>query len=231
MKRFGQILIVTLAVALEPSAHGQTPVSCQPGDFAAKSSISWEQAVATQDRVNRYFHHDVIPRLAGCWDRLSKGTLVVRFQYQRSGDRWFAGRSTLQKSTLPKDQASLAFRCLQEAVVDSSFPVDASDGDSTSYLVSWSFPVPWPKDDAEAIIVALDNGGGTGSGGGCGGPENPPACYDCHYIHVLGGISLCVPTCAGYAECQKIPNGCYFPGGTRCITGRVNGNLGGVVIY
>jgi hypothetical protein len=131
MKRLGIILTVTSAVALQSSAHGQTPVSCQPGDFAAKSSISWEQAVATHDRVNRYFHHDVIPRLAGCWDRLSKGTLVVRFQYERSGDRWFAGRSTLQKSTIPANQASLAFRCLQGAVADSSFPADASDGDAT----------------------------------------------------------------------------------------------------
>jgi hypothetical protein len=96
--------------------------------------------------------------------------------------------------------------------------------------VSWSFPVPWPKDEAEAIIVALDNGG-TGSGGGCGGPENPPACFDCHYIHVLGGVSLCVPTCSGYTDCYKVPNGCAHPGGTRCITGRVNGNMGGVVIY
>jgi hypothetical protein len=232
MKRFG-IFLVVLAVALQLPARAQTRETCLQSSYATLPSIGLERAVATQDRVNRYFHHTVVPKLTPCWESLtSKGSIAVRFEFERYGDHWLPGTSSVRNSTIPSEEASFALRCLQGAMGETSFAIDESDGESGSYVVNWSFPVPWPKDDAEAIVVAIDNGGG-GGGGGCGGSENPPACFDCHFIPLLG-LSLCAPTCVGYMDCvlNSDGNGCTLtPGRTRCITGRVFGNMGGVVIY
>ena len=63
-----------------------------------------------------------------------------------------------------------------------------------------------------------------------GGLEHPPACTDCAYVPVFGWM-LCVPSCVGYIECNKIPNGCHFPDATKCITGGVFRNQSGIAIY
>ena len=238
MKLFG-VVIVTVAIAVPSYPRAQTRESCLQSKYATEPSIAFEHAVATQDRINRYFHHAVVPKMADCWARLSsKGNVAVRFQFQRYGDQWVPETSEVRSSTIPPDEAAFALRCLQDAAQDTSFEVEASDGESTSYVVNWSFPVPWPKDDAEAIVVAIDNGGG-GSGGGCGGSENPPACFDCHIVFWPVVFSLCVPACVGYLDCvlDENGNGCHLgrsgepEPGIRCVTGRVFGNMGGVVIY
>jgi hypothetical protein len=152
----------------------------------------------------------------------------VRLQYERVGDRWLPGPSAVRSATLAPGEDELALRCLQAAVADTSFPVEDADSEARAYVVNWSFPVPWPADDAEAIRTALDNGGG--GAGDCGGPEHPPACTDCAYVPVFGWM-LCVPSCVGYIECNKKPNGCHFPDATKCITGRVFSNQSGIAIY
>ena len=95
--------------------------------------MSFDEAVAAQDRINRYMHRDVVPTMKDCWARL-------------------------------------------------------------------------------------------------GGPEHPPACTDCAYVPVFGWM-LCVPSCVGYIECNKIPNGCHFPDATKCITGGVFRNQSAIAIY
>ena len=232
MKRFALVLVALLALASSPSAQTRTAPTCVQANphSAVMTSLSTAEIIATQDRVNRYMHRDIVPAIRDCWARLNgRGTIQVRLQYERSGDRWLAGPSTVRRSTLASGEDEVALRCLQAAVAGTGFPVEAADREAPTYVVNWSFPVPMPRDDAEAILVALDNGSGPG-GGNCGGPEDPPACWDCGYIPIVG-ISLCMPTCAGYLDCLKIPNGCQFSSATRCVTGGVFRNLSGIAVY
>jgi hypothetical protein len=231
MTRLGFVPGIMLALPLQLSAQSPPPATCpQPSRYSAiLTAVAFEEAVAAQDRINRYMHRDVVPSMKECWARLaSRGSVSVRLQYERAGDRWLPGPSAVRRAMLDAGEGELALQCLQAAVADTSFPVEAADRESSKYVVNWSFPVPWPADDAEAIRTALDNGGG--GSGDCGGPEDPPACMDCAYVPVFGWM-LCVPSCVGYLECNKIPHGCEFPNGTKCITGGVFRNRRGIAIY
>ena len=232
MKRLGLVLgiLLPLSLPLQPAAQSLPPPACIQGSphSAVQTSISFEEAVAAQDRINRYMHRDVAPVMKDCWARLtSRGSVSVRLQYERVGDRWLPGPSAVRSTTLAAGEDELALRCLQAAVADTSFPVEDADREARAYVVNWRFPVPWPT-DAEVIQTALDNGGG--GAGDCGGPEHPPACTDCARVPVFGWM-VCVPSCVGYLECFKTANGCRFPDATKCITGRVFGNMSGIAIY
>jgi hypothetical protein len=232
MKRLGLVPGIMLAVAMQPSAQSPPPPTCLQASphSAVLTSVSFAEAVAAQDRINRYLHRDVVPAMKDCWARLTgTGRISVRLQYERVGDRWLPGPSAVRRATLAAGEDELALRCLQAAVADTSFPVEAADSEARAYVVNWSFPVPWPADDAEAVRTALDDGGGGGSGD-CGGPEHPPACTDCARVPVFGWM-VCVPSCAGYIECNKKPNGCHFPDATKCITGSAFRNQSGIAIY
>ena len=232
MTRLGLVLGIMLAIPLQPSAQTPPPPACLQASphSAVLTSVSFEEAVAAQDRINRYMHRDVVPSMKDCWARLAgPGSVSVRLQYERAGDRWVPGPSAVRSARLAPGEGELALRCLQAAVADTSFPVEDVDRESSKYVVNWSFPVPWPADDAEAIKTALDSGGGGGAGD-CGGPEDPPACTDCAYVPVFGWM-LCVPSCVGYIECNKKPNGCHFPDATKCITGSAFRNRSGIAIY
>jgi len=219
MKSLGSVLSILLAITLP---------SCTPRKTEAVASL--ERVVATQDRVNRYFHKGVAPRMMSCWTGLAgEGTMAIEIGYRRDGRLWAAGNSGIRSSTLAKDQAEVALRCFQEAVRDTSFPVERGDGEAKEFLVKWSFPVPWPKDITEvAMRMSVD----TGKGGGCGGPEAPPpACQDCFFIPIFS-ISYCASTCAGYSNCTPEPNGCKMgPITPKCVTVSPFGNLGGLVMY
>jgi hypothetical protein len=232
MKRSGLVLAIVLASALTPSAQTRTAPTCVQGSPHAlvQSSVTFEAAVAAQDRINRYMHRDVVPALRDCWSRLAgPGTVAVRLRYERAGDRWVPGASAVRSATLAAGEAEPALRCLQEAVANTGFAVEAVDREASAYVVNWSFPVPLPTDE-EVLRLAIDGGGGGGGSGQCGGPEHPPACTDCGYIPILGW-SFCMPSCVGYLSCNKIPNGCHFPDATRCITGGVFRNLSGIALY
>ena len=193
----------------------------------------WRAIVATQNRINRYFHRDVAPKLRGCWDALEgSGTVDAQFAYRRVGGRWVNNGILIRASTLPKNQDQAALRCLQEAVRDTSFAVERSDDTARDFEVNWSFPVPWPKDVAEAAKRMVDNG--HTDDGGCGGSEGPgPACWDCFYVSIGPfGVSYCGRACSGYSYCTPAPNGCQAgPLYPRCTTGSIFGNIGGVVLY
>jgi hypothetical protein len=232
MKRSGLVLAIVLASALTPSAQTRTAPTCVQGSphSAVLTSVSFEAAVAAQDRINRYLHRDVVPAMRDCWGRLAgPGSVSVRLRYERADDRWVPGASAVRGATLAAGEAELALQCLQAAVAGTGFAAEAVDREASSYVVNWTFPVPWPTDE-EVLRLAVDNGGGGGGSGQCGGPEHPPACTDCGYIPILGW-SFCMPSCVGYLSCNKIPNGCHFPDATRCITGGVFRNLSGIALY
>jgi hypothetical protein len=231
MKRSGLVLALVLASALTPAAQTRTAPTCDSASpyAAILEPMSSAATVAAQDRINRYIHRDVAPMLRDCWSRLAgSGTVSVRLRYDRAGDRWVPGTSEVRRATLPAGDADLALQCLQAAVAGTGFAVEAGDREASRYTVNWTFPVPWPTDE-EVLRLAIDNGGGGGSGQ-CGGPEHPPACFDCGYIPILGW-SFCMPTCVGYSDCTKIPNGCQFSSRARCITGGAFGNASGIALY
>ena len=195
-------------------------------------ATSAQRIIATQNRVNRYFHKTVMPRLSTCWAGLKgPGTLDVEIGFKRDADRWAAGESRSRGTTLPKGEDEAAFKCLAEAMRDTDFPVEPTDREAQYFQVNWTFPVPFPRDANEAVARMIDTGGG---GNGCGGTEGPaPACNDCFYTNLFGiGISYCAKVCVGYAYCHETPNGCNVgPISPMCATGSPFGNIGGITMF
>ena len=221
MKQLIGIVGFSVLAALPVGAHAQG-LSCE--------AVSYEQVIEKQNRINRYFHGSVVPKMMNCWETLSgKGTVSVAFNFSRDADKWRSGDSKLLAATLLKGQNEIALHCLQEAVRDTSFAAAKADGESKELLVNWSFPVPWPKSDEEIVGLAIDTGGG----GGCGGSESPaPSCWDCSIP--VGQPSSCVKVCVGYQYCNNNSDGkgCNLgPISPRCVTGSPFGNVGGVVMY
>jgi hypothetical protein len=222
MKRLIPILGCSLLAALPAGSDAQER-SCE--------AVSYEQVIEKQNRINRYLHRSVVPKMMSCWETLSgKGSISVAFNFSRDAGKWTAGDSKLLASTLVKGQDQVALHCLQQAVRDTSFPATDADGKAKEMLVNWGFPVPWPTSAEEIVGLAIDTGGG---GGGCGGKESPPpACYDCSIP--VGQPSSCVKVCVGYRDCTNHSDGkgCNLgPISPRCVTGSPFGNIGGVVIY
>lgn len=224
MKLFGTVLGILLVLTLSSCKQRKPdPSNVPPAQALAR-------VIGAQDRVNRYLQRGVVPRLMNCWTGLAgEGTIAVQAGYRRVRDLWAAGDSSLRSSTLAQGQAELALRCFQGAVRDTSFPVEEGDGEAKEFLVSWTFPVPWPKDMADVAMRMSTNPGG---GGGCGGPESPgPACWDCFFIPFIS-LSYCGKTCAGYTNCTPIANGCQMgPITPKCVTASPFGNQGGLVMY
>ena len=239
MKWAAMTFSVIVAIALSPCARAQTALS----DFARReasaaiqdgstcSGVTREQVMEQQDRINKYLHGDVVPKMAKCWETLTgKGSVAISFDFRRDKDRWALGDAKLHDSSLPEGEGELAMHCLKEAMLDTSFAVTDIDAESVAKGVNWSFPVPWPKSEAEAVQLAIDTGGG---GGGCGGTEGPaPACWDC--VYAPGRPTTCKAFCTGYKTCSANSDGhgCNMtPISPTCVTGSVFGNAGGVVMY
>lgn len=199
----------------------------------AAAVAAFEKTMETQDRVNRYFHHDVGPNLTPCWASLKgKGTILVEIQYLRSASRWRAGETKIRSSTMNEPVDPSALECLKRALRDTSFPVDKGDGEAKEFFINWGLPVPWPKDVKEVVARMIDTGGG--GSGGCG-PETAPQCWTCAYLKVIPGIpgiSFCARACEGYHHCTEIEEGCKLtPIRPKCASGSTLGNAGGVVMY
>lgn len=231
MKCASKLLIVAMICLLQACQHGQTPqVNVQPSHPAVQS-VPCERAIATQNRINRYFHHAVVPKVETCWQRIKgPGTIAIEFNYRRGKSGWAAQGMKIQKSTLPEGQDAVAFQCLQDSVQGTSFPIEEGDLSTEELFVNWSWPVPLPKDLNAVAQRMIDTGGG--GGGGCGGSEGPaPACQDCFYIPIVG-ISYCGKACVGYKDCRSTESGCNMgPIEPGCVTGSLYGNLGGIVMY
>ena len=210
-----------------------TLLSCtsrKSGQSDEAQAQEFERVIATQDRANRYLQKEVVPKLTSCWSHLQgTGTIAMQIGYRRDGDHWAPAKSDIRTSTLPTGQEELALRCLQEAIRNTAFEVEKSDGEAREFLVNWTFPVPWPKDIKEVALRMSINPGG---GGGCGGPEAPaPACFDCGFIPFIG-FSYCKKTCAGYSNCTAQSNGCSLgPITPKCVTVSPFGNQRGIVMY
>jgi hypothetical protein len=225
-----RILLIIALIGTQACKQSETPqANVPPPQSGGVPSIPCEKAIATQNRINRYFHNAVLPKLKNCWQGVKgQGAIAIEFNYKRGGSDWATEAMKIQTSTLPEGQQAVAFKCLQDSVQGTSFPVEEGDGSAQEFFVNWSWPVPLPKDINAVAQRMIDTGGGRG----CGGSEGPgPACWDCLYVPFIG-VSYCGRVCAGYKDCRPTASGCNLgPIEPRCVTGSLYGNIGGIVMY
>ena len=189
--------------------------------------LSTEKVVTTQQRLNRYFHSAVMPKLPKCWMGIQgKGKIEVEHTYTKSTDgKWVAGNLKVTNSNLPKGQDLVALSCLQDASRGTSFAAQA-DETSTTYVARWTWRVPFPSNAAQLttnMFAARVNNSG-GDSGGCDGEGTQPKCYVCE----TG--SQCKRVCVGYKQCTLFSDGSCDEK-ESCASGGPFGVAGQTVIY
>ena len=190
--------------------------------------ISAEKVVTTQQRLNRYFHSAVMPKLPKCWMGIQgKGQIEVEHNYSKSSDgKWVAGNLTITRSDLPKGQDLVALRCLQDASRGTSFAAQA-DETSTTYVARWTWPVPFPSNAAQLttnmFAARVNNSGGNSVG--CDGRGTQPKCYECALSNT------CMKVCVGYKTCRTDIAGIPCTAGEACASGGPFGVAGQALIY
>jgi len=222
-------LIITIMAGLSVTAllfaQSQTPRTTTrvPQVTSRINEQRLLRTITTQQRLNRYFHNDVIPKLRDCWSRLrGVGTIQIDHNYARTDNgRWVVKDLTVGSSTLLRGQEPLALRCMQRAVGRSSFPVTSDDGDSKEYVVKWTWPVPFPSNEEEQTRAMFSAKGPLGASG-CG--YSSPNCVDCANTGLR-----CIDVCNGYHYCSLGGGGCASS--HRCTTGSAFGVAGTTVLY
>ncbi len=188
-----------------------------------------ERTFITQQRINRYFHGEVIPKLKNCWNGVKgRGSIEIEHTYRKDASgKWIAGKLNVAKSSLPRGQDAVALQCMQESVRATSFPVEGGDGQVSSYTVNWTWPVPFPVNATSltrAMFAAKPKGGG---GLGCDGEGSPAKCVTC-------SAKSCAKVCVGYKDCWVAYSGgrlqsCQTK--DACASGGPFGVAGGSTIY
>ncbi len=215
MKRAGLflILMIVLTFALLHQSRGwaqRQRAQIPPDRTAQRAELSPEQAVSTQQRVNRYFHDDIVPKLKECWRGVQgKGNVEFDYSFTRTGTgRWTFDRVTTGGTSLPAAESAKALRCMETAVRGSSFASTADDKDQRDFELHWSWPVPFPA-RAEALKNAMFafrvKNGGTTKPVDCDGRGTAPKCYLCDK-------GTCKKVCVGYKTCSMI----YQEEGNNC---------------
>jgi hypothetical protein len=113
-----------------------------------------ETAVREQERINHYFHADVIPRLRECWRGLGgTGTISFKHTYLPVDGQWTPRADDdlgieLDDSTLDEAADEQARACMREAVRGTSWPMGPTEGAQPYYVLYWTWPVPFPDEPA-----------------------------------------------------------------------------------
>ena len=224
MKRLSRSIGVVLTVLVLTSTS--RPASQAAERQPTTQASAFNRTIATQKRLNRYFHTAVVPKLRTCWNRVQgTGTVAIEFTYTRAGSGWVPERLGVHRSTLPRGQEAVALQCMQDSVRATSFPVEQGEAAQTKFAVTWTFPVPWPADASARASAMFSSKGGTG--GGCDGHGAPAKCYLC----VLSAVASCKTVCVGSKECKlSSDGGCQSTTGT-CASGGLFGVAGGMVMY
>jgi hypothetical protein len=226
VRRLSRSIGVALTVLLLTSVPRQTPQAAERQP--TKEPSAFDRTIATQKRLNSYFHTAVVPKLGTCWNRVQgTGTIAIEFTYTKAGSGWVPERLGVHRSTLPRGQEAVALQCMQDSVRATSFPVEQGEGAQTKFAVTWSFPVPWPADASERANVMFRSQGGTGATGGCDGEGTAASCKTCVKA---GGVASCKTVCVGSKECNLKTWGCEETGG-KCASGGLFGVGGGMVMY
>jgi hypothetical protein len=213
---------------------GQAPTSAHGAhgpEMLPKDQLDAE--VAAQKRVAAFFHDNVTPQLRSCWGSL-KGTGDIRMEYTfaRRDNTWVPAEVILAHSTIRDDQNDAALKCMEQAVKGASLAINDTDGKTNRFFISWSWPVPFPKDTEQQyqMLRAATGGGGQW---GCDGRGTPAKCKRCVSS---GASSCCVTVCVGYVSCDfsraggKVV-GCFNDPPTQCVSGGETGVSGGLIIF
>jgi hypothetical protein len=185
----------------------------------------FQESLAEQKRINRYFHDAVVPRLNTCWPKVQgTGTVEIGYTFEKNaqGD-WGFRTLEVAKSSLPEGQDVVAANCMEQAVGGTSFPAEQRDEGET-YLIRWDWPVPLPGDIKEqADRMFKDNGGG---GTGCDGKGTAAKCFTCK------GATQCLTVCVGYQTCDLISTSkeTSCTSTKKCASGGPFGVIGGGAI-
>ena len=223
------ITLTLVGLVVASSQTRRPPEVAQTGASTAQlQQARLEKVMTTQQGVNRYFHSEVMPRLKDCWNSLrGSGSVELDHEYKKGADgRWRPSGLVVSKSTLPKGQETIAVRCMQVAAGGTSFPAEGTDGTTTTYVIKWKWPVPFPPNAGQlttAMFARLNNGGG---GGGCDGQGTAAKCYTCS----KDGHD-CEKVCVGYSECKVTFPGRLCTAQGKCASGGPFGLAGGGIIY
>lgn len=223
MKRTHLVAVVVLSLITLMFAYSQSPRRItQTRPTPTVQSVTIERVVNTQQRLNRYFHGDVVPKLKNCWSNVKgKGRISLKYTYTKTRGRWFLSRLETKQSTLPTGQDVVAQRCMLEAVRGSSFEVEADESSQNTFVLNWKWPVPFPVNEAQltrAMFAAKPTSDG---GGGCDGWGTEPSCFACK--------PTCDQVCVGYSNCDgdEIGTKCWG----KCASGGPFGVSGGTTIF
>ncbi|HSB29534.1 MAG TPA: hypothetical protein VLE19_16830 [Pyrinomonadaceae bacterium] len=221
----GLTLLTLIIDSQSPGQRARTTPS-----VPTTQSLTIERQVSTQQRINRYFHGDVVSRLKSCWSNVqSKGRIAFKYIYTKVDSQWMFSRVETEQSTLPGRQAKVALRCMSEAVRGTSFPSDGAESQQNTYVVTWTWPVPFPTNAAQltsAMFAAKPTGGS--NTGGCDGRGAPAKCLICTPAN---GTATCERVCVGYKQCtlSSSTDTCRLQ--DACASGGPFGVGGGTIIY
>lgn len=224
------LTVIGLVTAATQSRRPIGPVNTETSTAQLKLAQA-ETTMTTQQRLNRYFHNDVIPKLKSCWSSIQgKGTIEFAHNYSKGADGKFTPAGiAVSRSGLPRGQEAVALRCMQEATRGTSFPAESSD--TTTYMLNWNWPVPFPANANQLtttmFAARVSNTGGSGGGGGCDGSGTAAKCYTC-----ANNSPTCEKVCVGYKDCKISYPGASCTASGKCASGGPFGlSGGGRVIY
>ena len=232
MKRIRLVTVAVVSVMALAIVSSQSNSQNRKTTTAPQATLNIA-VVPTQQRINRYFHDSVLPRLNTCWSSLQgKGTIALNYTFTKSGARWTLKSVESEQSTLPSGQDAIALRCMRDAVRGSSFPVDRGESTQTTFVVKWTWPVPFPANASQLatrMFAARADGGG-GGGGGCDGHGAAKKCWACKEE---GTVLKCDLVCVGYSSCVLVAqkSGRTCSGSGACASGGPFGVSGGTTIF
>jgi hypothetical protein len=229
MKRINILVIgiVALTSVLLVYARNQKSRSVSPPiqpSATKEQRDADERTVATQTRINHYFHGDVIPKLQSCWSKLrGEGMIAIEHTYRKAGNTWVADKLATNSSTLPKGQEVMALKCMTDSVRGTSFPAQEDEGSAKSFVLKWNWPVPLPANADEVRAMVKNNGG---KSGGCDGHGAAAACFTCSDKGTCETVCVGSPFCSIQYEKGK-PTQCVTPKVAQCASGGSYGVFGG----
>ena len=178
-----------------------TREAVRPNLSPANPELLFKKTVTTQQRLNRHFHGDVVPKLKKCWGTVSgRGKVDFTYTYiKATSGRWVFDTINVRRSELPPAQTAVALQCMENSVRSTSFAAESGEASHKSFVAHWSWPVPFPADadQQRAAMFAASPSGGSDSGGGvgCDGRGTTAACYEC------SGLK-CIKVCVGWRTCS-----------------------------
>ncbi|HEV8370578.1 MAG TPA: hypothetical protein VGQ39_21700 [Pyrinomonadaceae bacterium] len=234
MKRVTLIMFVVSTLSLI-GLSGASPQTGSPTrqkttiTTGQRPQITLQRTVSTQQRINRFFHGDVMPKLKNCWSNVKgKGRISLKYTYTKKGGRWFLSRLETKQSTLPTGQDAVAQKCMLEAVRGSSFAVEADESTQNTFELNWTWPIPFPANAAlltRSMFAAKPNSGGS-EDENCDGWGTPAYCWAC----ISSNPPRCVKVCVGAPRCTEQVNGdCSMEG--KCASGGPFSVSGGTTIF